>query len=109
MHGCLDAMGNIKSTKACKRVSGTEGTITKKARPSSVGLQSFVQKHLSTARDFYDLETSAYERIQSVKRPLGCENFKLFPRLISKDDRSMSFVTDRIGSPLEVRALSAFP
>jgi len=101
MHGCLDATGNLKP--ACSRVTaGADGTVTKVARPSAAGLFDYVKRDVKTARDFYELEVGIYERLQSVPRPRGCEQFDLFPRLLSKDDESLSFVTNRFGAPLEV-------
>ena len=81
----------------CDLVQFTAKTVTKTAA---------VKKNLfDTAREFYELETGIYERLQSVKRPRGCEKFILFPRMLSKDDRSMSFVVERFGAPMECNHL----
>jgi len=90
MEDCLDSNGEQKK---CNLVKIGSKTVTKKSAPTKRGLENI---------DFYSLETRIYERLQSVKRPKGCEGFKLFPRLVAKDDARMTLTTERFGAPLEV-------
>ena len=59
--------------KRCDLVTIAQRTVTKRASMKKRNV-------FKSARDFYDLETRIYERLQSVTRPRGCEKFILFPR-----------------------------
>ena len=86
-----DCLGEQKGR--CGLIKIGPKTVTKQATQTKRGLENI---------DFYSLETRIYERLQSVKRPKGCEGFKLFPRLVAKDDARMTLTTERFGAPLEV-------
>jgi len=47
----------------------------------------------------FEVEVAAYERLQAVRRPVGCEGFVLFPQMLSEGD-NQSITMQRFGSPI---------
>ena len=77
----------------CKFLEFSNKTVTKRAR-----------EHDKLSADFmWETETSVYERINAVKRPRGCEQFFLFPKLVSTNRSEYSFTTERFGMPIECK------
>ena len=78
MLDCLDANGEhtherTQGHERCNFIAITSEMVTKTASQKKDGI-------FETAREFYELETSIYERLQSVERPRACRSFILFPR-----------------------------
>ena len=59
------------------------------------------QSHFMKGRTSFDVEVSAYRRIQAVTRPAACESFVLFPRLLSNNDKAKTLTLQRFGKPID--------
>jgi len=75
---CLDKNGNPTKNIGCDSIDFSPLKITKLATKRGV-------YPLTSARQFYELETRINERLRSVERPESCRDFELFPKMIAKN------------------------